>query len=260
MSFKDAQKIIKIIKDLGTKSVTVTGGGEPLIHPRFSDIMGAFYDAGIEIGLVTNGLFFNNSHSYLKKIVWCRISNADDRSLTGDYLRSLSNTVETFPEVDWAFSHVVSRKPNLDEIQRVIEFANVYEFTHVRLVADLLDYWNVDLEQVEKEMKDRVDDSKVIYQGRNTPLKGGDCYICYLKPIIGADCKVYTCCGVQYALKEPSKYMPPELCLGSAFDLDKIIRNSSKPFDGSICYRCYYENYNKILGTILAHTEHMNFV
>ena len=67
-------------------------------------------------------------------------------------------------------------------------------------------------------------------------------------------------CGAQYALKIPSKYMPPELCLGSAFDLDKIIKNSSKPFDGSICYRCYYENYNKILGTILAKTEHMNFV
>lgn len=260
MSLKDARKLIRIMKDLGTRSVTITGGGEPLLHPHFSEILTAFYEADIEVGLVTHGLELKPDTLPLKKMTWCRISNADHRSLTGSYLKRLSETVEAIPEVDWAFSHVVSPEPNYDEIQRVIEFANVHEFTHVRLVADLLDYENVDLGPVEKEMKERVDDSLVIYQGRNSPTKGGNCYICYLKPIIGADCKVYSCCGAPYALKNPSKYMPPELCLGSAFDLDKIIKNSSKPFDGSICYRCYYENYNKILEAILAKTDHMNFV
>jgi len=259
MPLEDARKIINLMKSLGTKAATITGGGEPLLHPDFAEIITAFNEAGIKTGLVTHGLGLNPQLP-LKDLVWCRISNADHRSLTGNYQKRLRQTVEAFPEVDWAFSHVVSSKPNLDEIQRVIEFANSQNFTHVRLVADLFNYENVDLIAVEKEIKNRVDDSKVIYQGRNMPSKGGPCYIGYLKPLISADCKVYTCCGAQYALKEPSKCMPPELCLGSAFDLDKIIDNSDKPFDGSICYRCYYDNYNNILGNILAKTEHMDFV
>lgn len=260
ISLNDALKLIEIMKNLGTRSVTVTGGGEPLLHPKFIEILEAFHEVDIDVGLVTHGLELNPDLP-LNKIIWCRISNSDNRKFTGEYFKRLSSTVEAIPEVDWAFSHVVSSNPNFDEIQRIIEFANLYKFTHVRVVADLLDYNNVNLEIVKKTMKNRgVDDSIVIYQGRNNPTHGGPCYICYLKPVIGADCKVYSCCGCQYSLKTPSRCMPPELCLGSAFDLEKIIKNSNKPFDGSICYRCYYENYNKILEAILVKTEHMNFV
>jgi len=260
MSLEDALRLIELMARLGTKSVTITGGGEPLLHPNFIEILEAFNEANIDVGLVTHGLELHPDLP-LENVVWCRISNADHRKLTVNYLKNLSETVQAIPQVDWAFSHVVSSEPNFDEIQRVIEFANLHKFTHVRLVADLLDYCNVNLNIVKKEMKDRgVDDQLVIYQGRNEPTKGGPCYICYLKPIIGADCKVYACCGAQYALKTPSRYMPQELCLGSAFELEEIIKNSDKPFDGSICYRCYYDNYNKILETILAKTEHMNFV
>lgn len=260
MSLEDARKLIAIMASQGTRSVTLTGGGEPLLHPHFSEILECLFDAGIKVGLVTNGLKLKPDLP-LNEVTWCRISNDDHRKFTERYSKCLSETVQAIPEVDWAFSHVVSSEPNIDEIQRVIEFANLHKFTHVRLVADLLDYCNINLNFVKEEIRKRgVDDRTVIYQKRNRPVKGGDCYICYLKPVIGADCKVSACCGSQYALKKPSRCMPPELCLGSAFDLEKIINNSHKPFNGSICYRCYYENYNKILGAILSDTEHMDFV
>lgn len=213
MSLKDARKLIEIMKNLGTRSVTITGGGEPLLHPHFSEIIKAFNEADIEVGLVCHGLELR-CDSPLEEIVWCRISNADHRSLTGKYLKRLNDVVETFPNIDWAFSHVVSADPNFNEIHRIIEFANLHNFTHVRIVADLLNYHNVNLGIVEKAMKNRgIDDSLVIYQGRNKPTKGGDCYICYLKPIIGADCKVYTCCldenePILIQRKEEKLYIP----------------------------------------------------
>jgi hypothetical protein len=164
------------------------------------------------------------------------------------------------PEVDWAFSHVVSPNPNDDEIRRVIDFANRHSFTHVRLVADLLQTEKVDLDGLKRKLREQgVDDHLVIYQARNKPKRGSDCYICYLKPVIGADCMVYACCGVQYALEKPSRKMPSELTLGSAFVMHKIIAQSHKPFDGSICKRCYYENYNVVLKAMLSKIDHERF-
>ena len=142
----------------------------------------------------------------------------------------------------------------------IINFANENNFTHVRLVADLLMPHRIDMYETQSILSQTVDDTKVVYQSRDNPSQGGDCYICYLKPIISADCKIYACCGAQYALKEPSKHMPEELCMGHAYDLGKIIADSNKPFDGRVCHRCYYSGYNKILKNMLTHTDHSKFL
>lgn len=262
MSWEDAHKIIKILKGLGCKAVTITGGGEPLVHPKIKEIINMFWANGIKIGLVTNGLLLRHiDPRVLNKLTWCRISNGDFREMNKKYAEYLEKVVTSCPDVDWAFSHVVGRKPNIKEIARIVEFARIHDFTHVRLVADLMEPKKVPMELVELELKDiGLSLDHVIFQGRKKPTLGSDCYICYLKPLIGADCKVYACCGVQYALDPPSKKLPQELCLGHAFDLPKIIANSNKPLNGNICKRCYYNNYNTILKAMLSDIKHQEFV
>ena len=260
MSFYDAATTISMLRDLKTEAVTITGGGEPLLHPWIDIILWLFIDSKIEVGLVTNGLLLHKLSSVVGKLTWCRISNDDARSLTDAYRDNLSKVVSDNKKVDWAFSHVVSPTPDYDEICRVIEFANIYSFTHVRLVADILKPETVNLEAVKQYVHAKgIDDSRVIYQPRNAPTHGGDCYICYLKPTIGADCKVYACCGVQYAFNKPSKKMPQELCLGFANELPEIIENSHRPFDGKICDKCYYSNYNIALKAMLSNVSHEKF-
>lgn len=39
----------------GVQSITFTGGGEPLMHPKASEVMAAVRDAGMSFGLVSNG-------------------------------------------------------------------------------------------------------------------------------------------------------------------------------------------------------------
>lgn len=39
----------------GVKSLTITGGGEPTIHPRFDDLVMAAHNAGLELGIYTHG-------------------------------------------------------------------------------------------------------------------------------------------------------------------------------------------------------------
>lgn len=262
IEFEKAKAIIDKCRRLGTKAVTITGGGEPLLYGKFNELIEHFRANKIKIGLVSNGLLLNRTDpKILNKITWCRISNSDERTFDDVYKKRLSKVVNATPDVDWAFSHVVSTTPNLEEIVRIIEFANEHRFTHVRLVSDLFQPEVVAMDQLKTQIRQKgIDDSKVIYQERKAYTRGGDCFIGFIKPLIGADGKVYACCGVQYALERPSKDLPQELCLGDALDMESIIARSSEPLNGSICAKCYYMNYNILLKGILKGLEHKEFV
>lgn len=257
-----ARRIIGECKKAGTKAVTITGGGDPLMYPHFSELIDCFHENDIKIGLVCNGILLEKADvAALKKITWCRISNDDFRTFTPAYRDGISRVVTAAPEVDWAFSHVVSSTPNVEEIAKIVTFANEHRFTHVRLVADLFHPEYINMEVLGEKLRAMgVDDAKVIYQGRKAFERGGDCYIGYIKPLIGPDAKVYACCGVQYALEEPSKDLPEELCLGDARDIADILSRSNVPLDGRVCAKCYYTNYNTLLRAMLASVEHKEFL
>lgn len=262
LDVREVKKIISELARLGTKSVTITGGGEPLLHSDIEDIIWMILDHSIKVGLVTNGMMLNAIGSSVSGVTWCRISHSDDREFDGKYYKQLWSVVDNNPCVDWAFSYVVSPEPNLETISRVLEFANDNDFRHVRMVADLLQTDKVDLGKLRQRLEfNGVNDDRVIYQSRNVPEHGGPCYICCLKPVIGADAKVYPCCGVQYALDEPSRKLADVFCLGDAEDMERIVKQYSEtPFDGSICKRCYYGSYNRVLKLLFLKVEHADFV
>lgn len=263
MPFKRIKPLVSELKEIGTKAATVTGGGEPLMHKNIGDVLMTFYNNDIKTGLVTNGLKLKDIHpDYLNTLTWCRISNGDFRTFTDKYAESIAKVVESCPDVDWAFSHVVSSKPNVAEIKRVIEFANQYKFTHVRLVADLFQPKEVPMGLVAMSLENYlgVDTSRVIYQARQQPEKGMDCYIAYLKPLIAADGNIYRCCGVQYAINGKYRKMPKELSMGNIDNLQKSLIDYSTVKDGNQCDTCYYGNYNRTLESLLKNVEHKDFV
>jgi len=262
LDFYLAKEIIDKCKRAGTKSVTITGGGEPLLYSHFDELINYFAEKSIKIGLVSNGLLMHKANiESLSKITWCRISNGDDRKFSERYRKNLQDIVAEASNVDWAFSHVVSRNPNYKEIVRIVDFANENNFTHIRLVADLFQPEDVDMDRIKENLHNHnIDDSKVVYQGRKAYSRGGDCYIGYLKPLIGPDAMIYACCGVQYALEQPSMDLPDELCIGNASDIDKIMEKSNVPLDGTICVKCYYMNYNILLKGLLKELDHKEFI
>jgi len=258
--FEDAARIIDICAELGTKAVTITGGGEPLCYPYFDELVSYFVSRNIQIGLITNGILLHKSKAdTLQKITWCRISSGDDRKFSKQYSDSLRAAISKASNVDWAFSHVVSTKPNIGTINKIIHFANAHNFTLVRIVSDIFYPEEASLDAI-KENLDGIDDSLVVYQGGKEYTAGGDCFVGYLKPVIAPDLQVYPCCGVQYASVIPARDMSTDFTLGHAFNLTEIISKSNIPFSGNNCLRCYYSNYNKILGSLLKDIKHKEFV
>jgi MoaA/NifB/PqqE/SkfB family radical SAM enzyme len=243
--------------------VFYTRRGEPLMHPKIYDIIRDIRDMGIEIGLVTNGILLGDVPAdVFSRITWIRISSGDHRGFGGKYEEILEKAVEKGNTTDFAFSHVVTRHPNYNTIKELVKFANEHAFTHVRLVSDLLDLDAAkDMSAVKEKLKEAgIDDKLVIYQGRKEYVEGAqNCYISLLKPVVGADGYIYPCCGVQYALENPGRDYEKSMRICPAKDIDKLYENQ-KWFDGSVCVRCYYSNYNEALKILLSDVEHKVFV
>lgn len=256
MPIGHARRYIETLVHAGMTAVTITGGGEPLMHPDIVKIIAELNSYGVKIGLVTNGLLLHTiDPDALRLLTWCRISHDDAREFDGAYRIRLENVRERVP-IDWAISYVVSKTPAIRQIQRVIDFAADLSFTHVRLVADLAEPDAVPMDDVASEIYER---GNVIIQKRNTPEPGGPCYVAYLRPVIAADGSVYRCCGAQYALGNNSRAMPAELCMGhmDAFG-DAMSWESVNA--GEQCKVCYYGAYNRILESLVEPIQHGDFV
>jgi len=268
MEIEDIRRLAGLLGSLGCEAVTITGGGEPLMHPDFPGILRAFAENEIEIGLVSNALLFPHKikeDGVLDLLTWCRISISDDRPTLcegGELTEAITYAVEMVPSVDWAFSYVVTAEFNPEKFMFSVDYANEHNFTHMRAVSDLFDLDNVpSMEEIHEAcVYYGVDDDIVIYQGRKEYEHGAeDCLISLIKPVIDSSGRVFPCCGAQYALKEPTKNMPDELCMGTFDDLPKIIRKQ-KHFNGSVCHRCYYGDYNRTLFALQADIDHEKFI
>ncbi|MCK9439436.1 MAG: radical SAM protein [Candidatus Caldatribacteriota bacterium] len=258
-SYDDLLQIVNILKKLEVISVTITGGGEPLLYKYINNLICALADNNIKIGLVTNGCF-KLSKEIINKITWCRVSFSDERSFNNKFLdniHSMSNS-----NIDMAFSYVLTSKPNFTNVVNIIDLANELNFTHIRLVSNILDpssAENLDYIKQQLQILD-IDDSLVIYQPRNEYNKGSKrCLISLLKPFIYSDGNIYPCCGVQYALSDEKCTLPQKMIMGNYTNLEDII-NNQKHFNGSICDICYYQNYNDLLNILMTNLKHVEFL
>jgi MoaA/NifB/PqqE/SkfB family radical SAM enzyme len=254
--------IMRKFRDLGCKAVTITGGGEPLLHPKINEIIKFIAKIGIKVGLVSNGIEIKRlKQDTLNKITWIRISLGDDRVVTNEFWKNLEDVVYLGRKVDWSFSYVLTDKPNFRLIEQMIAFANENRFTHIRIVNDIFNADKISIDPVKNYIKQRkINDSLVIYQDRGTWTSGSKkCWISLLKPVVGADGYIYPCCGTQYALANPSRDYEKTMRMGKVEDIKKII-NEQKCFNGSVCVKCYYHNYNYILDALLSDIKHGEFV
>ena len=253
------KKFLVTASDMGMEAITITGGGEPLLYPHLTDVIGLCGDLQVKIGLVTNGFLLPRLKGLIERFTWIRVSMGNDRDT--DLLEKALNQV-IHEDTDWAFSYVIGDALNEENISWTVKYANLHNFTHVRVVPDLVSGYNFTIDEITKHvLKARcVNDSKVIYQNRNEFSRGAkDCWISLLKPLIAPDGYIYPCCGVQYAQHTNDRDFPKNMRMGKIEDFEKIIK-AQIPFNGSKCKRCYYDNYNKLLGLAKTDYEHEEFV
>jgi len=72
------EAMLEFAKDFakaGGKAMTFSGGGEPTLHPEFSKIVNCCRQAGLELGLMTNGAYSNDLNDVIAdNMTWVRVS------------------------------------------------------------------------------------------------------------------------------------------------------------------------------------------
>lgn len=255
----DVREMLVMFASLGTRALTITGGGEPMLYPETNELMDTANRLGIKVGLVTNGLTILRLET--SELAWLRVSFSDARSPTKAFLDNLHAAVAKMPQIDWSFSYILTRNPRYDTLKIITQFAEEHNFSHIRLVSDLMDLDSVpEMSEAKSALQGTPGELRVIYQGRKEYTAGQKhCLISLLKPTIGADGGIYPCCGAQYALANPSRDFEKAMKMGHWTEFPEIMYEQ-RYFDGSVCVRCYYKGYNDALQMKVMQVKHKEHV
>jgi len=257
MPIEEINEIAEYFYKLGSRAVSIIGGGEPTIHKKFPEIVDKFYNLGYDLGMATNGIHWSKtgSRQFDSKFVWVRISITDTES--GKYpIEVLKNVSDQLPSVDLGISFTVTKDLSYSTLEEVCGVANGRDnFTHIRFVEDYTSRANI----ITPELTDLIQslsDKAIIIFNREIDSGFKRCLMPQLRPLIDARGLVFPCCGVQYA-RDLSTYefSEKDFSLGHWHNYENF-----EIFDGSKCLRCYYGNYIRTLETLIEPLKHSKFL
>lgn len=227
------------LKKLGVKSLTFTGGGEPLMHPSFNSVVTMALSLGFEIGLITNGIKLMEVLEP-ERFKFIRVSV--DAATSGTYLRVKGK--DKFWIVMESLRRLVDQKVHIG-VSYVVCEENQHEVEKAEALFTSLgvDYIQFKPALVKGGMCKFSTSLKLLGRTIVTERYKAEndlpCKIAGLVGIVGADANVYFCC--QHRGNEKFK-------LGSLknFSFEELWKRrlSVKP-DVTKCSQCRYMNYAK---------------
>ena len=83
------------MRQMGSKAITFTGGGEPMIHKNFGEILEYTKSLGYDCGLITNGSVITekNAHFLIKNLKWIRFSISGGDKESYQAVQGLTNLI-----------------------------------------------------------------------------------------------------------------------------------------------------------------------
>lgn len=134
LSFKKINEILKDCKELGTKTIDLTGGGEAFFRSDMLRILKLIKDYGFIGALTTNGALLNKAKiEEIVKMGWDDISISLDShdSKINDYIRG-----------DDVFQKVMTTIKDFEKTKK--KFKSNFPFLRINIVINRLNYTNLD--------------------------------------------------------------------------------------------------------------------
>lgn len=226
---------------IGCRAITISGGGEPLLHPNINEIISYAYQLGISVGIVTNGTVLDKVSDW-EKVVWCRVSFSDERLFNNEIVSGC----------DVGYSYIVTKHPNWDNLLSIVDFAE--RNSSVLYVIITLNVHEPDTSILDS-VKLKIDSPKVKFLSQNKSRGCEKCLVSLLKPNLAPDGYLYPCSSVH----QLHQNWPAEMRMGAAEELVDIYK-SQRYFDGSGCAVCRYTQYNRILQLKVSKISHERFL
>lgn len=278
--------VLDSFKQLGAKSVELTGGGNPLLYRdgdrNIVDAILLAKSKSFDVGLITN----SSDLSILTKtaidcLSWVRISLAKlDEGLSPSEYR-LENVASSDDE-KLSFSYIVNEKTSMQTLEKIADVVEMYPRTKfVRFAGNCLVRGNNEL--VRLRFADVIDENERYKKFFIKSIDADDvpfndaCYVGAIRPYVApaADDReaysVYTC--TSHVLETRKYDADYALCriedIGLMWNLMNrrfaageapyaIRRNGGKNWC-TTCMSCYYKNNNKLLHTVATEMPDKNF-
>jgi MoaA/NifB/PqqE/SkfB family radical SAM enzyme len=221
--FEKLSEIIDDCAEMGVKAVTFSGGGEPLLYPHLDKIIET---AQVNIAVLTNGIFLKDRAAEVlsKKATWVRVSMdgwdnesykkyRDCRDDEFDKLMENLKNFSTFKSSCVLGVNIVVDKDNASHLYELIKKVNAAGVTSIKISPCITSNDSEVNNAYHSKIKHLVDDELSgiaaegidVYNSYHLQLEGFKkqytwCPYIQILPIIGADCKVYTCHDKAYNL------------------------------------------------------------
>lgn len=238
--------LIGELQQMGTRSITFTGGGEPLMNPNFNIMAKMAKSLGFQIGLVTNGILLDKVEN-LEDFLFIRVSldahNREDYKLVKglDYFDTVIQNITD--SLKWnkiiGLSYVVGPHNNKD-LQKAEDLANELGVAYLQIKPSYIN----EKKEIFTDFK-YPDGRDIIGTERYLPKDNVPCTIAALVGIVGANGDVYFCCqgrGIDRLTLGNLKDKTFKQMWTERLDLKPKV---------SLCPMCRYMNYTKAYKEIL---------
>ena len=270
------------MKEAGIMACEVTGGGEPTLHPKFTEFYRLLGEHGRDIGLVTNGSHLNDERIKLiqKYGLWVRISmdsaTSDTHKLihrtpNSDFERRINNIKKLLDgkrdNLIVGISFIITPE-NVNEIESAARLFAKIGVNHIRFswmfdrqgTAGLTEKQIADcLELIPKLQSELDTDSFKIFNEKNRIqlyVTKNDFKTCNFQKFviaIGADSGCYPCCIMKYN----KDYEYGNLKKNTLHEIVTSMNTEEfmKALDPSRCYPCWLSPRNASITNAIENPE-----
>lgn len=274
------EKTLEILDDcsrIGVQAIEFTGGGEPTVHPKWTEIVSHAQDLHLSTGLVTNGIRLKPAR-VLERLTWLRISLDAGTQATYERTRRSRSWHQVLKALELVGSlsgplvgvgFVVTRD-NYSELTQAAYLAKRFGIPYIRVSAMFSTqgdfYYSGCLESIRAGVartKDLLEDDKFkvvdFFDDRIADLRSAapDYKFCGYQQFvlyIGGDLKVYTCCTNAYTDHGVIGDLREQSFAGW------LKGHRRYDFDARKCHHCQFNDKNRVVNYMISKPPHVEFV
>lgn len=252
LSLEEIKDIIMHFWFYGTRAISITGGGEPTLHPKFSEIVEYALAREVKVGVETNGILIASGEVKPPAgVSWYRFSLTDPSS--GKYpVERIRQFAERVGDTHWGVSCAIPGLIDIETLKAACMAVNdIPSCRYIRFNQEFEHPCHDAMRYVIETLTPLC--SKAIFSWRETcPAGAPICRAGLLRPVVAADSFMYPCTNVQLFRDNPTW---ESLRLGNWRDYPAI-----KPFDGTACKRCFYAGVNEVLDWLMNVPDDKEFI
>lgn len=256
-------KAIWDMKRHGIKSITFTGGGEPLMNPAIREMIISTHRLGFKIGLVTNGVSLHIIHDLTDMLEYIRVSLDSATPETyikvkrRDFFHKVCDNIREITSIDSAdvgISFVIN-DTNRHEIDAFHDLAKELNVKYAQVKPELT------LCELESQTSG-IDRNKFFVTERYNIDSASmvACDLAGLVGILGATGKVYYCCIHRGKAEFEIGDLKDESLLGIFTRKRPFIKPDFSKCAGSCRYMNYAKIYEQVRGSQYIPLRHRRFI